>query len=324
MSSVSRPGSAEHVWRASAPAFARSAARRSIASEPTPAKGKEEPFSGGAATGAGNGEGVHSDAEKGGEKTPGSAEGAAKDAGDHSAFVRRPFRQAVPPASGGDGGWDPPEPARQIRFRAGLGLFAFAATGLAIFGYTEYTRESRKKARHVQQQPKTVGDALIGGPFTLLDVDGNEVTNSDFFGKYMLVYFGFTYCPDICPAELEKVTEIMARLDAEKLGERIVPIFISIDPERDTPEQLKSYLEDFDSRIVGLTGTPEMCKAAAKQYRVYVSRGPPTEGDPTDYQVDHTIILYLMDRNGEFVKHYTTIHDAKAVATMVADVIREK
>ncbi len=150
--------------------------------------------------------------------------------------------------------------------------------------------------------PRTSGKALIGGPFSLVDQNGNRVTEKDFRDRHMLVFFGFTSCPDICPAGLQLVS---AALD--KLGEkadRIVPVFISVDPERDTPEKLGEYVQNFDARFVGLTGTPEEIAKAAKAYRVYYKKVPNTDL-PDDYAIDHTAIFYLMDPKGEFVTHFT-------------------
>ena len=149
---------------------------------------------------------------------------------------------------------------------------------------------------------RTSGKALIGGPFSLVDQNGNRVTEKDFGDRYMLVFFGFTSCPDICPAGLQLVSAAL-----EKLGEkanRIVPIFISVDPERDTPEKLGEYVQNFDARFVGLTGTPEEIAKAARAYRVYYKKVPNADL-PDDYAIDHTAIFYLMDPNGDFVTHFT-------------------
>ena len=112
--------------------------------------------------------------------------------------------------------------------------------------------------------------ALVGGPFTLTDQDGKKVSEKDFLGKYMLVFFGYTYCPDICPTELQVMTAALDSMGPE--AEKIQPVFVSVDPERDTPEVLKSYVENFGPRLVGLTGTPEEIAAVAKAYRVYYAK----------------------------------------------------
>jgi protein SCO1/2 len=146
----------------------------------------------------------------------------------------------------------------------------------------------------------TVGQALVGGPFELTSHDGQRVADKDFRGRLMLVYFGFTYCPDICPAGLQVITAAL-----EKLGDRtseVAPLFISVDPERDTPEQLKQYMSSFHNSIVGLTGTAEEVDKAAKAYRVYYRKAQ----DPalSEYTIDHTSFIYLMDRKGGYVTHF--------------------
>src|SRR6185312_12588134 len=121
-------------------------------------------------------------------------------------------------------------------------------------------------ARPPSADVTTTGKALIGGPFTLVGKDGKPVTDQDFRGKYMLVFFGFTHCPDICPAELQMVAEALDRL-GDKANE-VIPIFISVDPERDTPEVLAAYVKSFGPKFVGLTGSPDQIAAATKAYRV--------------------------------------------------------
>ena len=158
------------------------------------------------------------------------------------------------------------------------------------------------------------GTALIGGPFTLTDQNGTTVTDASFRGKYMLVFFGYTYCPDVCPTELQVMTRAIQSMGAA--GEKITPIFVSIDPERDTPEVLKSYVENFDPRMVGLTGSAEQVAVAAKAYRVYYARAGKT--GTADYLMDHSSIIYLMDPQGRFVKHFTYSTDAAALAEALA------
>ena len=150
-------------------------------------------------------------------------------------------------------------------------------------------------------QPQIVsGKALVGGPFTLTDHTGRRVTEKDFAGKHMLVYFGYTFCPDICPAELQVMS---AALDA--LGDKarkVTPVFITVDPERDTVEQMNSYVGNFHNRLVGLTGSPEDIKKAAKAFRVYYAKAK--DESSTDYLMDHSSIVYLMSPKGEYLAHF--------------------
>ena len=149
---------------------------------------------------------------------------------------------------------------------------------------------------------QVTGKALIGGAFTLTDNTGKRVTDQDFHGKYTLVFFGFTSCPDICPAGLQLIAGALEKLGTK--AQRIAPIFISVDPQRDTPEKLAAYVKNFDPRLVGLTGTPEEIAAVAKAYKVYYAKVPSKER-PDDYTMDHTSIIYVMDPKGEFVTHFT-------------------
>lgn len=157
----------------------------------------------------------------------------------------------------------------------------------------------------------TSGKALIGGPFKLTDHTGKRVTEKDYRGKYMLVFFGFTFCPDVCPGSLQVMTEALERLG--KKAERLTPLFISVDTERDTPEELARYVKSFYPTLVGLTGSPEEIAAAAKAYRV-VYRKVKDERSTAGFTYDHTTFFYLMDPNGEFVTHFNHGIDPKTLA----------
>ena len=162
------------------------------------------------------------------------------------------------------------------------------------------------------------GKALVGGAFMLTDNTGKRVTDQDFRGKYMLVFFGYTSCPDICPAGLQLMAGAL-----EKLGPKaahITPIFISLDPERDTPEKLAAYVKNFDPRLVGLTGTPEEIAAVAKAYKVYYAKAPNKER-PDDYTMDHTSIIYVMDPKGEFVTHFTPATNVDEMAAKLDKIL---
>lgn len=136
----------------------------------------------------------------------------------------------------------------------------------------------------------------VGGPFSLIDHTGRRVTEAEFRGRPMLVFFGFTHCPDICPTKLFEISEVLRAAGTK--GEKLRALFISVDPERDTVETLKSYLGSFDPRIIGLTGDRAAIDAAIKAYRGYSKKVPLKDGD---YTMDHTALVYLMDKNGGFV-----------------------
>ena len=144
------------------------------------------------------------------------------------------------------------------------------------------------------------GEALIGGPFELTDQDGNPVTDQTFKAKLMLVYFGFTFCPDACPTALGVMSAAVDKLDVA--ADRVVPIFITVDPDRDTPQVMKDYVSNFSPRLVGLTGTPEQIAKAAKAYRVFYQKA--SGSGPDDYVMDHTLLIYLMDGDGKYLTHF--------------------
>ncbi len=153
-------------------------------------------------------------------------------------------------------------------------------------------------------EPQEVPRPAIGGPFTLVDHNGKTVSEADFRGQFMLVYFGYTFCPDVCPTALTIIADAMNLLGGR--GDGVVPVFITVDPERDTPEQLRMYVSHFHPRLVGLTGTPEQVTAAAKAYRVYYAKVPIEDGDPDDYAMDHSSVIYLMGPDGKYLDSFGT------------------
>lgn len=138
--------------------------------------------------------------------------------------------------------------------------------------------------------------SAIGGPFKLIDENGKPITDQDMKGRPFLVFFGYTHCPDICPTTLFEMSEVMHALgkDADRIG----ALFITVDPERDTPAAIKDYLSSFDPHLRGATGNRQAIVAAEKAYRVYAKKVPAENGD---YSMDHTALVYLMDKQGRFV-----------------------
>ncbi|HEV8391994.1 MAG TPA: SCO family protein [Dongiaceae bacterium] len=144
------------------------------------------------------------------------------------------------------------------------------------------------------------GEALIGGPFELTDQNGNQVTDQTFKGKLTLVYFGFTFCPDACPTALGVMSATLDKLDVA--ADRVVPIFITVDPDRDTVPVMKDYVSNFHPRMVGLTGTKQQIAQVAKAYRVFYQKAAGTA--PDEYLMDHTLLIYLMDGDGKYITHF--------------------
>jgi protein SCO1 len=153
------------------------------------------------------------------------------------------------------------------------------------------------------------GIAAIGGPFRLTDQDGRTVTDEDFKGKPFLVFFGFTHCPEICPTTLFDISEILRALGPD--ADRTRAVFITVDPEQDTPKALKDYLSSFDPHMSGLTGSADAIAAVAKAYRASYRKVPLEQGG---YTMDHTAIIYLMDKQGRFVAPFSLKRGTEASA----------
>jgi protein SCO1/2 len=157
------------------------------------------------------------------------------------------------------------------------------------------------------------GAVEIGGPFTLIDQTGAVVTEKTYAGTWQVVFFGYTYCPDVCPTDLATVTTALD--DLGPLAERVTPIFISIDPERDTVEQLAGYHEYFHPRFAMLTGTPEQVAQVAREFRVYYAKAQ--DGGASDYLMDHSSITYLLDPDGRYVTHFSHGTDPQKMADVM-------
>jgi protein SCO1 len=156
-----------------------------------------------------------------------------------------------------------------------------------------------------------MGPSAIGGPFALVDQDGKTVTDRDLKGRPFLVFFGFTHCPDVCPTTLFEVSEVLRALgpDAERVG----VLFVTVDPERDTPDKLKDYLSSFDPHLRGLTGDPAAVAAMIRTYRVYARKVPQENGG---YTMDHYAGIYLMDKDGRFVAPFRLRGTQEAAAEL--------
>jgi len=151
--------------------------------------------------------------------------------------------------------------------------------------------------------------SAIGGPFRLVDQNGKTVTDADLKGKWSLVYFGYTHCPDACPTALNDIAIALDELGPQRSAVR--PVFVTVDPERDTPAVLKSYVTAFDAPILALSGTPEEIAQAAKGYRVYYAKHPEAGGD---YSMDHSSVIYVMDPEGRFTASFTQENSPEEIA----------
>lgn len=141
--------------------------------------------------------------------------------------------------------------------------------------------------------------SAVGGPFELTDQNGRPITDQDLRGKPFLIFFGFTNCPDVCPTTLFEVSEVMRALGSD--ADRTRALFVTVDPERDTPEKLKDYLSSFDPHLIGVGGEPDAIARMLKSYRVYAKKVPTDSG----YTMDHTALVYLMDKQGKFVSPFS-------------------
>ncbi len=187
-------------------------------------------------------------------------------------------------------------------YAAFLALMLFAAGFLGVYALMI-----------VPERGQSEGVPLIGGPFSLVDTNGKRVTDRDFRGKLMLVFFGYTHCPDVCPTELQTLSTVMDKLGPA--ADKVAPVFISVDPNRDTAEALANYMKNFNPRITGLTGDPNDIANAAKAYRVYYRKAGDIGGG--DYSVDHSAFVYLMDGEGKYLTHFSFNTAPEAILAVI-------
>jgi cytochrome oxidase Cu insertion factor (SCO1/SenC/PrrC family) len=162
------------------------------------------------------------------------------------------------------------------------------------------------------------GRALVGGPFTLTDHTGRRVTERDFLGRHLLIFFGFTHCPDVCPTGLQTIAAALDKLGPK--ADRITPVFVTVDPERDTPEAMGAYIKSFHPRLTGLTGSAADIAAAAKAYRVFYARTA-DDKSTAGYTMDHSTIIYLMGPDGAFLSHFTHTTPVETLVSSLAKVL---
>ncbi|MBV9247484.1 MAG: SCO family protein [Methylobacteriaceae bacterium] len=184
--------------------------------------------------------------------------------------------------------------------RLALPLSVFILGASALVGAAYLSLDSLRS--------ETRGPSAIGGRFSLIADDGRTVSDADMKGEPFLVFFGYTHCPDTCPTTLAQISDVFGKLGADK---KVGALFITVDPERDTPAVLKDYLSNFDRRIIGLSGDRSAIEAAMKAYRVIARKVPTQDGD---YSMDHTAFIYLMDKQGRFVSAFNLDQAPEAAA----------
>ncbi len=189
-----------------------------------------------------------------------------------------------------------PKPARKFPTR-----LAIIAAGIALIAaaFAAYLTPTRSRA------------SLIGGPFALQMGDGKTLTDRDLLGHPYLVYFGYTHCPDVCPTTLAQISDVLRKLP----GKPVKALFITVDPDRDSPKAMGDYVSSFDPRVIGLSGSPAEVEKAEKAFRVYARKSPTKEGD---YSMDHSSVVYLMDRNGAFAEAFNLERSAEESAKELA------
>lgn len=193
-----------------------------------------------------------------------------------------------------------------------------SGSSIVICAIVLYTVQNMKKGKEKENndEDKTIGKADLGGPFALINQDGVPVTDATFRDQFVLLYFGFTFCPDICPNEINKVTEVMNEIGDQNSFDT-KPVFVTIDPNRDTIGQLKYYSQDFDPRFTWLTGPSSQIQEIAKSYRVFTGKVDEGEEDDGDYLVDHSSFMYLIDPSGECIDFYGKSQHVEDIARSI-------
>ncbi|XP_035258055.1 protein SCO2 homolog, mitochondrial [Anguilla anguilla] len=223
-------------------------------------------------------------------------------------------RCLTPPSAGRRGlSQGPSDSSPGVRLRTRLGVTLLIGAG--VLGTWWYVRSEKQQRQRLQRLEQLKQVAVGQGDFSLLDHTGVRRSKRDFRGQWVLLYFGFTHCPDICPDELEKMSDVVRALDREPRLPPLQPVFVTVDPERDDVAAMARYVRDFHPRLVGLTGTPEEVREAGRAYRVYCSAGPKDEDG--DYIVDHTVLIYLLSPDGLFLDYYNRTKDDKQIADSI-------
>ncbi|XP_029584115.1 protein SCO1 homolog, mitochondrial isoform X2 [Salmo trutta] len=195
----------------------------------------------------------------------------------------------------------------------------FAFGGVLLAGMKYFKKEKEELIE--RERTKSMGKPALGGPFSLVDQNNKPCKSEDFLSQWVLIYFGFTHCPDICPDEIEKMIEVVDEIDRIQSLPNLIPILITIDPDRDTPEAMGTYVKEFSPKLIGLTGTMPQIDQVSRAYRVYYSQGPKDEDN--DYIVDHTIIMYLVGPDGEFKEYFGQNKRSAEISSSIASHMRK-
>lgn len=195
--------------------------------------------------------------------------------------------------------------------------FAIGGALLVVMKYFKKEKEEKLE----KERTRSLGKAALGGPFSLIDHRGQPKTDKDYLGQWVLIYFGFTHCPDICPEEVEKMIAVVDEIDRIRSLSNLTPLLITIDPERDNIEAMARYVQEFSPKLIGLTGSQDQINQVSKAYRVYYSQGP--KDDDNDYIVDHTIIMYLVGPSGEFLDYYGQNKTSAEISASIASHMRK-
>uniref|UniRef100_UPI00398E79F0 protein SCO1 homolog, mitochondrial n=1 Tax=Pristiophorus japonicus TaxID=55135 RepID=UPI00398E79F0 len=227
------------------------------------------------------------------------------------------YFSTVPPSPPGQKPKSGTKKAGPVTWKSLAITFAVGGTLLAIMKY--FKKEKEEKIE--KERTRSIGKPALGGPFSLIDHTRQPKSDKDYLGQWVLIYFGFTHCPDICPEELEKMINVVDEIDKIPSLPNLTPLLITIDPDRDNVEAMARYVQEFSPKLIGLTGSREQIDQVSKAYRVYYSQGP--KDDDNDYIVDHTIIMYLIGPNGEFLEYYGQNKKSAEISGSIASYMRK-
>lgn len=188
----------------------------------------------------------------------------------------------------------------------------------AFVGYNHFVTHKGQTDIALIQDYQAQGNVELGGPFVLTDHKGNKRSDKDFHGKFVMIYFGYRYCPDICPTALTTMTEALDMLGPK--AKHVQPVFITVDPKRDTIEELNEYVDNFHPSLVALTGSEEEIEKAKKSFRVFAVKSDEVQSE-TDYLIDHSSIIYVLDRQGKFVAHFNHVTPPEDIVSAMRKVL---